>query len=285
MAKEFFVYYDTTEYDNEHPWNWIEPKMGKDIAEFLEGEGFQILNADRLRNVMLSVVKREEEEGGEERIVVIVFAQDIAPDTVLNDSSPTALVRQYLDNGGSIIWIGDIPFWQQVKTDGNKRDHDWWQKGAPTNILGVNPAFPAQLSRAKITRAGKTFGLKSEWTGIRPVLITKEIKVLAKAKCNTAVAYQPLPPTCWVKQLWNRLTGISLGVGTLVNLGFKLDSPVLPKQENILRNKDLANAWFKNFDASNPRSGFFRIWDYIPAALIDEQLEDLHNLANSAGGK
>jgi hypothetical protein len=291
MAKKSFVYYDTN-YDpggDGHTWSWIKPEISQEIADLLEAFDFVKLNAAELKEVMLAVVGREEriiivqnEEIviQEEDIVVIVFAQDVAPDTVLNDSTPTALVRQYLDNGGSIIWIGDIPFWYQATENGQNRNNGWSQNGAPANILGVNPVFPTQLSRAAITRVGKTLGLQSAWTGIRPVLIDKTIKVLAEAECPISWSYQPIPLSR-LSRLWNRLSGISVGAGT-IRVDVKWEANAQP--EKMLLQKRLANGWFKNFDTDNEYSGFFQIWDYIPAVLSNEQLEDLCNLANAAGG-
>jgi hypothetical protein len=288
MAKKrkVYVYYDPDydpycdpAYDPKCTRNWIRPKMSKDIADFLEGKGFEILNADKLEKIMLSVVKREEK-----RIVVIVFAEDLAPDTVLNDAAPTALIRQYLDNGGSIIWVGDIPFWYQGRKKGQLQDNDWWRSGAPANILGVNPVFPTQISKAKTKKIKierKTFELKSAWTGIRPVLIDKTIKVLAEAECPISSPYQPIPLS-WFSRLGNRLSGIGAGVSS-IRIDVKLETQA--QKENILLNKRLANGWFKNYDADNQYSGFFRIWDYIPATLSNQQLEDLRNLANAVGGK
>ena len=49
---------------------------------------------------------------------------------ILDDISATALVRQYLDSGGSIVWVGDIPFFYQAKKQGQGRNDNWWQTGA-----------------------------------------------------------------------------------------------------------------------------------------------------------
>jgi len=264
--KELFVYYDP-EYDPDCTRRFISPSVSELIVEFLKSKEFQVLSAQKLREVMLSVLKQEKQK------VVIVFAQDVAPDTILDDISATALVRQYLDSGGTIVWVGDIPFFYQARKGGQKRDDKWWQKGAAANILGVNPIFPASSPRAKITKEGRNRGLRVAWSGIRPIIIRKGIKVLAESKYSFGMPHVPVLRNWWSRQL-DRLRGIKLGAST-VTVGIELDEP----RENILMNKKLANAWFKNFDSDNPNSGFIRIWDYRPAVLTEQKLEDLYRVA------
>ncbi len=269
--KELFVYYDPG-YDPGCTRKFISEDVSERIVEFLRGKSFEVLQAEGLKEVMLSVVKREKPK------MSIVFAQDIAPDTVLDDNAPIALIRQYLDNGGSITWVGDIPFWAQAKREGEARENDWYQSGAPANILGVNPLFARRISKVKITGTGRKTGLTATWTGIRPVLINKEIEVLAKSKCFISQAYQILPPP-WLSRQFGRLRGFSVSAaGLTVDVGLKEDGR---PSGGLLWNKKVANAWFKNFCADNPCSGFFRIWDYSPAVLTSRQLDDLYNVATS----
>ena len=37
------------------------------------------------------------------------------PDVLAIDASPSVPIRNYLDRGGRVVWIGDIPFWRQGK--------------------------------------------------------------------------------------------------------------------------------------------------------------------------
>ncbi len=273
-----FVYYDP-EYDPDCTWKFIRPDVSKSIVEFFKTEVPGVskprqLKAHELNKVMLAVVRREKEK------VVVIFAQDVAPETVLDDISPMALVRQYLDCGGSIIWVGDIPFFYQAKKEGQNRDDDWWAKGAPGNILGVNPVFPAQMSKARITKAGNSMGLKTAWTGIRPVLVSRETQALAISRCPIGRAYQAVASN-WFSREWKRFGGLTLGTGALT-LGLNIAGDTLPEEKNILWNKIVANAWFKNFDRSNPYSGFYRTWDYGPATVSQPQLWELYNLAKRA---
>jgi hypothetical protein len=201
-----FVYYDV-----ERASNWIEPEISKVIHNVLKSVTFQPINADELRKVMLSVIK------GETKKTVVVFAQDVAPDTVLNEQDPPTLIRQYLDNGGSIVWIGDIPFYYK---SGIRQKIDISKTRALANILAINTISAMQIAKAKITKCGKRIGIETSWTGVRPVLIDNSITVLAKSRCSLGISYYPLPPNRW----WKRLTNVNLGVGQ-ASFGITVENP------------------------------------------------------------
>jgi hypothetical protein len=270
MVKELFVYYDPT-YDPECTTKFINPDISKVIIEFLKNKGFQVLNAYELRDAMLAVVKQEKER------VVIVFAQDVAPDTVLDDHAPTALIRQFLDSGGSIVWVGDVPFYYQATGDG-EIDRNWYLKGSPATMLGVRPTTALEIPKTSITRAGGRFGIQHRWTGIRPILADSRVTVLAEAKCPIAVAMYQLNRPRWWHEWLNKIRKFSLGTASF-NMGVELEV-IKGKQPNeVIWGKKLANAWFINFNRERNRTGFLRIWDYRPVVLSQQQLEDLHRVA------
>ena len=66
---------------------------------------------------------------------VIVFSMDKAPDTILNSIDANSIVRKFLDAGGKIVWIGDIPFWNIGKKKGEKKDPVYYQSGAHMAVL------------------------------------------------------------------------------------------------------------------------------------------------------
>jgi len=91
-------------YDEDYTCCWIDHKKAGEIAIFLKKKDFEILSADELRVWMQKVISEEVKN------TVVVFSLDIAPDTVLDDASSNALIKQYLDTGGRIVWLADIPF-------------------------------------------------------------------------------------------------------------------------------------------------------------------------------
>jgi hypothetical protein len=106
---------------------------------------------------------------------VVVFSMDRAPDTILDSNDANSLVRKFLDAGGKIVWIGDVPFWHIGRSEPKKDDQNYYQRAAHMAILGVNPVVRTASSEpVNITRIGKTFGLKHRWSGVRPINITKD---------------------------------------------------------------------------------------------------------------
>ncbi|HAH08284.1 MAG TPA: hypothetical protein DCM05_17455 [Elusimicrobia bacterium] len=90
-------------HDPAYPSSWVaEPGV---IAESLEHfGGYRILGAKALKSWM------------EERIsagipnTICVMAQGVAPDTVYESPDASCLIRRYMDAGGRVVWIGDMPF-------------------------------------------------------------------------------------------------------------------------------------------------------------------------------
>ena len=114
METNYIVYRD-----KEYTTSWISHELADEIANYLKGKGFIVYGANKLGKWMKAVIRGEHTKN-----TVVVFAQDVAPDTVFEDIGTTALIdnmgasvliRQYLDFGGRVVWIGDIPFSYQGK--------------------------------------------------------------------------------------------------------------------------------------------------------------------------
>jgi hypothetical protein len=220
-----FVYYDP-EYDPECTGKFISEDVSKAIVNFLRDRNFQRVKAKELREIMLSVVKNELKEP------VIVFA-------------PTALIRQFLDSGGSIVWVGDVPFYYQATQDGKRIDENWFLKGSPATMLGIRPTTALEIPKTNITKVGKRWGLRHSWTGIRPIVLDSRVIVLAEAKCSIAVAMYQLNRPSWHHALMNRMRRFTLGTAAF-NIGIDLES-IKSKPTEVMWRKKLANAWFVNF--------------------------------------
>ena len=159
------VYFDS-KYDS----GWINPNFSQIIAVFFRERGFQIRSAVHLRTFVKSCI-----EGAIEN-PIIVFSMDKVPDTVLDDNDASCLVRQYLDCGGRIVWIGDIPFWHVGKNqcglppDEKARAEQNYMSGAYLQVLGVNPVIrTVSCELVKINWEGVSFGLRHGWSGVRPI--------------------------------------------------------------------------------------------------------------------
>ena len=196
---ELIVYYD-----EDYPTWWVSREVSKEIANFLKSKGFLEYNAEDLAKWMKKTI-----DANACCQSVVIFSQDIVPDTICNWKSPSSLIRTYLDCGGSVVWIGDTPFyyWGRRPSSSSKfkmwcdekkkegkllEDHEGkiaegWGRDGPFNILGVMPIymdFPS--SRVRFTIQGKSFALQDSWYGLRPILINasdrrkKNLTILAR---------------------------------------------------------------------------------------------------------
>jgi hypothetical protein len=92
-------------FDDKYPSAWTKD-VSRRVSEHLSQRGFVVLDANALRHWMKETTSKNEANGS-----VVVFANDIVPNTVYEDGTPNIVIRRFLDNGGRVIWIGDIPFW------------------------------------------------------------------------------------------------------------------------------------------------------------------------------
>lgn len=99
---QVFIYHD-----ERYPTTWYSKNEARYIAEYLSellGDQeipYRAVNADELRRVALEEDPRRS---------ILVFAQGLAPDTVWDGTSSSAIVR-WLWKGATILWTGDLEFW------------------------------------------------------------------------------------------------------------------------------------------------------------------------------
>ena len=75
---------------------------------------YAVLDADRLRIWMRAQIDRGA------AATVCVIPSGVVPDTLAESPDATSLIRRYLDAGGRVVWIGDVPFFYQGKADGSR---------------------------------------------------------------------------------------------------------------------------------------------------------------------
>jgi outer membrane protein assembly factor BamB len=79
---------------------------------------------------------------------VVVFAQDLAPETVAREASDTALFRRYLNAGGKIVWTGEPPaLFTRVRNDSTQR----------VQVVAVDPKRPSALLGIPHEKLGFTY--------------------------------------------------------------------------------------------------------------------------------
>jgi len=321
MASNCVVYRDEG-----YTTSWISHDNAEEIADYLKkAKEFDELGANGIKEWMENVIRKGTKN------TVVVFAQDVAPDTVFeyivssqggipdtvfDNIGATALIRQYLDRGGKVVWIGDLPFSYQGKSgvkeveqlqNSNKNAYRNAYRtdlrGSSINVLGVIPIFSCAPRRSvKITKKGRKMGLKTVWSSIRP--ITAETSIIIRY----AVKYigpifphtiredfvEPLAETealiskaqikydkrgiCnrFKRFVSERVTGIEIGKD---GIGLDLSKGSNEEEPKLRYFEGYTSAWFKNFNKEEPNSGFVRIWDFSPNVITDSMKTELCRVA------
>jgi len=134
-------------FDDRYPYNWIWKWASLRIKGYFAERGYEVLDADGLKRYM--------QDNGPH--AAVIMAQDVFPDTVVSTTDTNPLVRQYLDNGGTVVWTRDVPFYYIGHANGTR---EIW--GDPNDrhglkaVLGIMPglesnsgAFPEYLNMNK----------------------------------------------------------------------------------------------------------------------------------------
>jgi len=91
-------------YDRNFPNAWIEPQYSISISSFFQQNGVAIVDASKLEDFMTASI--------DQRVAhrkIVMFSQDVVPSTICRETGSNTLIREYLDAGGNVVWIGDIP--------------------------------------------------------------------------------------------------------------------------------------------------------------------------------
>lgn len=116
----------------------------------LSDREYAVLDADRLRIWMRAQIDRGAAAS------VCVIPSGVVPDTLAESPDASCLIRRYLDAGGRVVWIGDVPFFYQGKADGSRAT---WGNAGTLGVLGVGPGKWEQAGPARITEAGTAWGM------------------------------------------------------------------------------------------------------------------------------
>jgi len=172
-------------FDGRYPSSWVDNLPT--LFDELETNGFQRLDADQLGNWMRLQIRDETA-----RSTTVVFTMGIMPDTVAETPSSESTIRKYLDAGGTVVWIGDMPFYYQGHNDGSLTG---WGEKVSEEILGVSPIAPwtfpnYKYKEATITSDGVSLGMAIPAFAWSPVRNEEVSVVLSKVEGeNTAESW------------------------------------------------------------------------------------------------
>jgi len=146
-------------YDADYAAGWIGNP--EEIRDELAAAGYTVLDADALLTWMEGHI-------ADGKLSVVVFAQDIAPDTVAESNTEDCTLRQYLNAGGKIVWTSDIPFYYQGNSSGGTTN---WGNGGSSGVLGFDASPNTGWDSGNtvtITDEGVAWGLTTTWSSNRP---------------------------------------------------------------------------------------------------------------------
>jgi len=165
--------------------SWVNATNAQQISDYFQGKGYTVVDAAALKTFMQSHAQSKTPS-------VVVQAQDILPDSVIDLSSggvtKTNIVNDYLNNGGRIVFAGDIPFYNVFNstTAANLTAGD---AGSAT-VLGFSAGAGARDKNdtTVITAAGQAVGLKSTWLSARPAL-TSDVDLVLESSSGGAAGW------------------------------------------------------------------------------------------------
>lgn len=127
----------------------VDPK----ISPYLGARGFEILNSElKLQAFVADRLK-------DHKPSVIVFALPLIPREIMGEAPENGLMRQYLDDGGKVVWMGDVPnYYEPDEQDQYRRDA---RQGS--RLLGVEYLLPNDSGHyfSISTQEGLNWGLPS----------------------------------------------------------------------------------------------------------------------------
>ncbi|PIU40671.1 MAG: hypothetical protein COT00_00480, partial [Candidatus Omnitrophica bacterium CG07_land_8_20_14_0_80_50_8] len=125
-VKNKYVFYDT-----QYPFNYVDKRFAIALKNILAGKGYTVIDANQLAEVMKTA--------GPD--TAVVMSHDIMPDTIYDPNSPFSvsrrkLARTYMNHGGTLLWMGDVPFYYTGHADGTK---SFVGEIGTKAVLGVTP--------------------------------------------------------------------------------------------------------------------------------------------------
>jgi hypothetical protein len=185
-------------YDATYPSSWV---TGLDqLFSLLQSNGFRELNADQLKSWMSEKIASNNASSS-----IVVLTMGVVPQTVAEEETSSALIRRYVDSGGTVVWLGDVPFFYQGIAGDLSRSTVWGLNGGLI-ILDIRTILPIVTPKAgavKITEDGIALGMAVPDIAYRPVNSQDITLCLAEEENNMS--------TTWMKEFkHNQNTGMFL---------------------------------------------------------------------------
>lgn len=188
--------------------NWFKFGVDEQIRDYFVSEGYEQLNAETLAQFMQNGIAGKTPS-------VVIFAAHRVPATVINDSTEAGLLRQYLNAGGKVVWLGPPPL--AYKRDPRTDQVIALDFNIPERIIGVR--YPGNSAigvggwyQSTVTAEGAKWGLLRDWwVGGFAVDTAQVTTVLARDETGRASAWVKNyggPQGTGLVQLWHKREGL-----------------------------------------------------------------------------
>jgi hypothetical protein len=275
LDKQKFVVY----FDENYPNSFIGYDAGRKLASDLARRGFSIVDAAQLGTWIRGVVSQ-----GIASQTSLVFAMDIVPEEIFGDVDANVPLRKYLDAGGRVTWMGDIPAWSKGKS-GRKRD-EVWQFGSFVCLFGICPVIASCVRPIELTSRGRELGLTSPWYSSRPVVV---MGIHSSVSAKSALSNETIYVLAWTKvtqgnYVFNPPKRISWLRKITLQIPGLVGAEIVRNDDNKVHNVRCASAWHMVFNTDHPQQGFFRFWDYSIHLddLTSTRLQEIYDVATKS---
>ncbi len=162
--------------------SWVNHSVGKELANKLSKDyGYLIVDYNGIVSIVKNAVKSDTA-----RNHAIVFANDVVPYELFSDDIDpmNSLLMRFIAKGGTIVWIGDVPFWYRTG-QGNKVDRESiFNKLLPFKALGVFTVFTESPKTASTICVG---GKCATWISRRPIIYPGDVEAVMLRECKDRI--------------------------------------------------------------------------------------------------
>ena len=154
------------------------------ITPYFQSKGFELLDSAALHQFLIARVKDNHPS-------VIVFPYQYIPEEIMGKDPSKGLVRQYLEKGGKIVWIGDVPKRYLVNEKGEFYGTD---TSISQQLLNIHPDYSLESGNyhAVATQEGLNWGLPPNMNityGLFQIPASNHITPLAINEHNQVAAW------------------------------------------------------------------------------------------------
>jgi outer membrane protein assembly factor BamB len=154
--------------------------IDKKITPYLKERGFEQLDSAKLFAFLTHRISDSAPS-------VIVFAYDQIPSNIVGEHPEKGMIRQYLEKGGKIIWVGSPPNLYSLDDKGRPK----MDKTIAERMLDIEISRPEESGNyySQATQAGLNWGLPPWLTVTYSTIESKQVTALAYDEYNRVSAW------------------------------------------------------------------------------------------------